>query len=92
MIHMTRHDDQVATGAEPLQAAAPAAATGIDAVLERWTQCQRIVGATVIVLRDGAFIYRRAIGLADREAARPARQDTIYRIASMTKAITSATA
>lgn len=93
MTQMTRRADPVAAGAarSPSDAGA-AAANDTDAVLERWTQSQRIVGATVIVLRDGAPIYRRAMGLADREAGRPAREDTIYRMASLTKAITSATA
>ncbi len=76
--------------------AAAAADTGLeqrlDAVLDRWVASERIVGVTALVLRDGEPVYRRAAGYADREAGRPAKQDTIYRLASMTKAIVSATA
>lgn len=64
----------------------------LDAVLDSWVHSERIVGATVLVLRDGETVYRRAAGHADREAGRPAGEDTIYRLASMTKAIVSATA
>ena len=64
----------------------------LDAVLGRWVGSGRIVGATVQVLRDGNTVYRRAAGLADREAGRAATDDTIYRLALMTKAIVSATA
>jgi CubicO group peptidase (beta-lactamase class C family) len=64
----------------------------LDGVLESWVESERIVGATVLVLRDGETVYRRALGHADREAGLAAADDTIYRLASMTKAIVSATA
>lgn len=64
----------------------------LDAVLDRWVESERIVGVTATVLRGGESVYRRAAGFADREARRPASEDTIYRLASMTKAIVSATA
>lgn len=75
---------------------AAAADTGLaerlDAVIDAWVASERIVGVTALVLRDGEPVYRRAAGFADREAGQPAREDTIYRLASMTKAIVSATA
>lgn len=43
-----------------------------------------------MVLRDGEVVYERAVGWADREANRPMRTDHIFRIASQSKAITSA--
>ncbi len=64
----------------------------LDAVLDRWVASERIVGVTALVLRDGEPVYSRAAGFADREAGRPAQEGTIYRLASMTKAIVSATA
>lgn len=67
-------------------------ASGIDAVLDRWVAAGRIVGAVVLVARDGEVVYRRAAGHADREAGVPMREDTIVRHASMTKLITAATA
>ena len=64
----------------------------LDAVVDRWVSQQKIVGVVALVARDGELVYRRAAGYADREAAIPVREDTIFRIASMTKAIVSATA
>jgi CubicO group peptidase (beta-lactamase class C family) len=42
-----------------------------------------------LVLRDGQPVYERAVGWSDREAGRRMTPDTIFRIASQTKAITS---
>jgi CubicO group peptidase (beta-lactamase class C family) len=64
----------------------------LDAVLERAIAEQRVVGAVVLVARDGTVVYRRAIGSADREAGTPVREDTIFRLASMSKPIVSAAA
>jgi CubicO group peptidase (beta-lactamase class C family) len=64
----------------------------LDAVLEGAVADQRVVGAMVLVARDGAVVYHRAIGQADREAGAPVREDTIFRLASMSKPIVSAAA
>lgn len=68
----------------------PDLAGRLDGVIERAVAEQRIVGTVVIVFRDGQEVYRRAAGFADREAARPMTQDTIFRLASVTKPIVSA--
>lgn len=62
----------------------------VDAFLERYAQENRIPGAVALVLKDGKPVYERAIGWADKEAGRRMTMDTIFRIASQTKAITSA--
>ncbi|MCB1683272.1 MAG: serine hydrolase domain-containing protein [Pseudomonadales bacterium] len=49
----------------------------------------RIVGAQVAVARHGELAYWRNFGLRDRERALPMADDTIFRIYSMTKPITS---
>lgn len=61
----------------------------IDAVLERYVQENRIPGAVALVLRHGSPVYQKAIGWADKEAGRRMEMNTIFRIASQTKAITS---
>ncbi|UUQ64430.1 beta-lactamase family protein [Pseudomonas fuscovaginae UPB0736] len=48
---------------------------------------KRIVGAIAIVAQHGQVLYRRAHGLADREAARPLQEDSLFRLASVTKPI-----
>ncbi|MCA3643750.1 MAG: beta-lactamase family protein, partial [Methylobacterium sp.] len=70
----------------------PALAERIDAVLSRQLDTQRLVGAVVLVARDGELVYRRAAGFADRESRTPMREDTLFRLASVTKPIVSAAA
>ncbi|MFI4975112.1 MAG: serine hydrolase domain-containing protein [Caulobacterales bacterium] len=64
----------------------------LDAVIDTALAEQRIVGAVVMVARDGEVAYARAAGLADREAGTPVRRDSIFRYASLTKPIVSAAA
>jgi CubicO group peptidase (beta-lactamase class C family) len=61
----------------------------VDALLERYVQENRIPGAVALVLREGKPVYEHAFGWADKEASRRMTPDTIFRIASQTKAITS---
>ena len=69
---------------------APQRAARIDHVLQRYTEENRIAGAVALVLRDGKPVYEKAFGWSDKEAGRTMTTDTIFRIASQTKAITSA--
>jgi CubicO group peptidase (beta-lactamase class C family) len=63
--------------------------TRIDRVLQEYVDENRIAGAVALVLRDGQPVYERAVGWSDKEAGRRMTADTIFRIASQTKAITS---
>lgn len=51
-----------------------------------------IVGAVVLVARDGEIVYERAAGFADREAGKPVERDTLFRLASLTKLVVSCAA
>ena len=62
----------------------------LDSMLDDAVRREEIAGAVALVLRDDAIVYERAVGWADREQQRPMRTDAIFRIASQTKAITSA--
>jgi CubicO group peptidase (beta-lactamase class C family) len=62
----------------------------IDALLQQYVDENRIAGAVALVLRDGKPVYEKAVGWADKEANRRMTNDAIFRIASQTKAITSA--
>jgi CubicO group peptidase (beta-lactamase class C family) len=62
----------------------------IDSVLQQYVDEGRIAGAVALVLRGGQPVYERAVGWSDKEAGRRMTVDTIFRIASQTKAITSA--
>jgi CubicO group peptidase (beta-lactamase class C family) len=61
----------------------------VDALLQRYVDERKLAGAVAMVLRDGQPVYEKAVGFADKEASRPMAMDTIFRIASQTKAITS---
>ena len=51
---------------------------------------KRIAGAVTLVMRHGQVAWFKAQGMADREATKPMQRDSIFRICSMTKPITSA--
>ena len=61
----------------------------VDKLLKRYTDEGNIAGAVALVLRDGKPVYAHAVGMADKELGRKMTVDTIFRIASQTKAITS---
>src|SRR4029077_1217165 len=80
-----------AQGHKPAAAAAIAQdrLARIDRALQQYVDENRIAGAVALVLQDGKPVYERAVGWADKEAGRRMTTDTIFRIASQTKAITS---
>src|SRR5262245_183829 len=61
----------------------------LDKVLQQYVDDNLLAGAVALVLRDGQPVYERAVGWSDKEAGRKMTTDTIFRIASQTKAITS---
>jgi len=64
----------------------------VDAAIDRAIDEARIVGTVVMVWRNGAPVYERAAGFADREAGKPVSLDTIFRYASVTKPFVAAAA
>ncbi|GLK57649.1 CubicO group peptidase (beta-lactamase class C family) [Methylopila capsulata] len=72
--------------------AARALGDALGAAIDAALADRRIVGAVVLVARDGKLVYRRAAGLADREAGLPMREDVIFRLASVTKPLVTAAA
>lgn len=61
----------------------------IDNFLQKSIYQKEIPGAVAIVCRNGKIVYHKAFGFADNEAGRALKTDDIFRIASMSKAITS---
>jgi CubicO group peptidase (beta-lactamase class C family) len=61
----------------------------IDRVLQEYVDTNQLAGAVALVLQDGKPVYERAVGWSDKEAGRKMAPDTIFRIASQTKAVTS---
>lgn len=64
----------------------------IDSVITDALTENRIVGTVVLIARDGEVIHRHAAGLADRETGKEMAVDTLFRLASITKAIVCAAA
>src|SRR5262245_18202888 len=71
---------------------APALTAEVDRVIDQALFSGRIVGAVALIARDGKVVYQRAAGLADREAGKTMRLDTLFRLASLTKPIVSTAA
>jgi len=67
-------------------------AKALDAVVDAAITNKQIVGSVVMVSLGGRLVYSRAAGLADREAKTPVKTDTIFRWASLTKPVVTATA
>jgi CubicO group peptidase (beta-lactamase class C family) len=61
----------------------------LDRVLQKYVDDNQVAGAMALVLRDGKPAYERAVGWSDKEAGRKMTANTIFRIASQSKAITS---
>lgn len=62
-----------------------------DAVIDAAVRSD-IVGCVVLINQGGKRVYARAAGYADREAGRRAAEDTIFRLASVSKPIVAVTA
>ncbi len=64
----------------------------LDGLLQRYVTEKRLPGVSGIVARDGKIVWHKAFGQRDLDAGDALQRDDIYRIASMTKAITSVAA
>ncbi|MBK9152936.1 MAG: beta-lactamase family protein [Chloracidobacterium sp.] len=61
----------------------------LSAALDKYAADGRLAGGVVHVLRKGRLAYSHKFGHRDREADSPMREDSIFRIASQTKALVS---
>jgi CubicO group peptidase (beta-lactamase class C family) len=64
----------------------------IDAGFQELIAREQIPGAVALVIRNGKVVYEKAFGIADPKTNRSYKVDDIFRIASMSKAITSTAA
>lgn len=60
----------------------------IDRALAEMVSSGHATGASALVWKDGREVYFGTTGLADREANRPMRRDTLVQVYSMTKPVT----
>ena len=85
--------------AQALPAATPASVgvsgerlNRLSSTLQQYVDQGRTAGLVTIVVRQGKVLQLEAFGKRDIEAGAPMQKDTIFRIASMSKAITSVAA
>ncbi|YCM43190.1 serine hydrolase domain-containing protein [Verrucomicrobiaceae bacterium 227] len=80
----TARPDDLGMSAKVLAEIAPA----VENLIEK----KQLAGGSVLVLRKGQVVYQQEFGYANRARKNPVTQDTIFRIYSMSKGITSAAA
>jgi len=61
----------------------------MDKLLSEAVNNGDVIGTSAMVFNEGHTVYQGAFGLGDRERNRPVDMDTVWRIYSMTKPITS---
>ena len=61
----------------------------IRPVMQRYVDDKKVPGVATLIARHGKVVYLDTVGCRDVEAGAPMETDTIFRIASMTKPITS---
>ncbi len=64
----------------------------IDTTVGAYVAQNRLAGAVTLVARDGRVVQLGAYGHRDRESRDPMKTDAIFRIASMSKAVTTVAA
>ncbi|MBK6590448.1 MAG: beta-lactamase family protein [Acidobacteria bacterium] len=63
--------------------------TRLTQTLDQYVKDERLAGGVAMVLRRGKVAYAHTFGQRDREAKAAMKEDTIFRIASQSKALTS---
>jgi N-acyl-D-amino-acid deacylase len=74
----------------PITGAQVAGMESFDQSVRNLMQKYKIPGGAVAVVRDGKLFYARGFGYADVENKTPVQPDALFRIASVSKPITSA--
>lgn len=64
----------------------------IDTHFRRYVEDGRLAGWQVMVSRHGKVAHLTSYGLADKETGRPVETETLWRVLSMTKSVTSVAA
>jgi CubicO group peptidase (beta-lactamase class C family) len=70
----------------------PQGLTRITELMQRYVDTKRLAGSVTLILRDGKVAYFHTVGKADVENNVDMRPDTIFRIASQSKAVTTVAA
>lgn len=66
--------------------------TRIDTVMQSYVDENKLAGTVTLVARNGEIVHKSAIGMHSKAEGIPMREDTIFRIYSMTKPVTAVAA
>ena len=61
----------------------------LDRLMTGFVSRHKLPGASLAVTRNGQLVYARGFGLADRESGEPVQPNSRFRIASLSKPVTS---
>src|SRR3546814_782906 len=78
-----------ARAAEPMPAAIAPVLPEIDTAFAKFQRDSHSPGLVYGIVADGRLVHVKALGVQDIEARRPVTADSLFRIASMTKAFTA---
>jgi D-alanyl-D-alanine-carboxypeptidase/D-alanyl-D-alanine-endopeptidase len=81
----------VVLGAARAHAQSESAFAATDRIFDEYRLDAHIPGLVYGIVADGKLVHVKAFGIQDTEAKRPVTADTLFRIASMTKAFTALT-
>jgi CubicO group peptidase (beta-lactamase class C family) len=82
------HGEPLPEGSPDQAGFSPEALARITRRMHEHIDANRITGAIGLIARHGKIVYFDTYGLMDRESKKPMRKDAIFRIYSMTKAVT----
>ena len=77
------------SGSNPVPGISKDRIAKIDAMLESAIQTEEVPGLVAMIVKDGKIVYHTAKGFADVGEGKKMEKNSIFRIASQTKAITS---
>ena len=84
---------QLENSADPSDAGfIPERLARIDSAIEAEIAADKIQGAVALIARHGTIVYQKSFGYADIDSQTRMQNDSIFRIASMTKAVTTVAA
>jgi CubicO group peptidase (beta-lactamase class C family) len=73
----------------PAAPALDAAMPELDAIFRRYMEENHVPGLVYGIVRDGRLVVARPMGVQDPDSKRPVTPETLFRIASMSKAFTA---
>ena len=79
-----------ATAPLPVTGPARTGLESFDNLMIEFIRPHKVPGAALAVVRNGKIVYARGFGYADQTAKKPVQPDSLFRIASISKPITSA--